>query len=817
MNQRNRWIALLLALALALSLAACGGGENTDVPGKPQATPTPEYVYASDYSEVDMGDRNYFNVFYSNDRGFYGTINEVVGQRELEEGETLEWEGQLDIYERRMYLLGYDGRLQRIEGYAAPEYQPEEGHEGNCYEQSMCAMPDGGFVQIVDQYEYWSDAPEDVEPYTDEWYNYYRNKENYYIRRLDSDGSELSFVEMDIERLLEEAGNDYFYPNNVAVSEDGCVLVSGSGGIYAFDMETGEYAFRVEGTDNWVDRLIRLADGRLGASYYGDRGQEFAIVDTASHSLKDPISVSGDLYNAVGGSGDYLLYYTNGTNFCGVRAEDGEVDKLFNWINCDVDPSSLNSFSVQDDGTVIGIMNEWDENYEHNTTSIVTVGLKLASELPQKQTLTLATRYVGWDQRRQIINFNRHNDSVRIEVLDYSEYDSADDYDENGKGEAGSLVKLRTELMAGNMPDILDLSGLPAKQLAAKGLLADLYELLDADPELSREDFFPNVLAALENDGKLYSTVDSFYILTVTGASSKVGDTPGWTCDELLAALDTMPEDCTIFNQYATRDEVLRYCLSLEMDRFVDWNTGKVNFETGAFTDMLEFAALFPATFDYNNYEWDPNDNEYKRIMSGRQMLMTTYLSNFDDVNYYQYIFGGDVDGYTFIGFPCSEGVGSMLSVQTGYAISAGCADKEAAWQFLRQFMTQKYQEKNGYDFPSNLHAYETMKTRAMTPEYQKDMDGNYVLDEDGNKIELSHGGMGWGEGDFVEFYALKPEQVARVEELIKNTTRVFDYDNEILDIVNEQSAAFFAGQKSAEEVARLVQSKANIYVNEHR
>ena len=38
-----------------------------------------------------------------------------------------------------------------------------------------------------------------------------------------------------------------------------------------------------------------------------------------------------------------------------------------------------------------------------------------------------------------------------------------------------------------------------------------------------------------------------------------------------------------------------------------------------------------------------------------------------------------------------------------------------------------------------------------------------------------------------------------------------------IMDIVTEQAAAYFSGQKSAEEVAKLIQSKANIYINEQR
>ena len=68
-----------------------------------------------------------------------------------------------------------------------------------------------------------------------------------------------------------------------------------------------------------------------------------------------------------------------------------------------------------------------------------------------------------------------------------------------------------------------------------------------------------------------------------------------------------------------------------------------------------------------------------------------------------------------------------------------------------------------------------------------------------------------------VEIYAMTQEQADKLMELIENTTKVQDYNSAIYDIVTEQSAAFFAGQKSAEEVAKLVQSKANIFVNEQR
>ena len=137
---------------------------------------------------------------------------------------------------------------------------------------------------------------------------------------------------------------------------------------------------------------------------------------------------------------------------------------------------------------------------------------------------------------------------------------------------------------------------------------------------------------------------------------------------------------------------------------------------------------------------------------------------------------------------------------------------KEEIWKFLRSFFTKEYQQEN-YSLSSRIDVFEQKAEEATTIQYQKDSDGKFLLDEDGEKIPIVRFYMNDGK----EVYNLEPEQVQQIRDLIESTTKVADYNQEILDIVSEQAAPFFAGQKSAEEVARLVQSKANIYVNEQR
>ena len=100
---------------------------------------------------------------------------------------------------------------------------------------------------------------------------------------------------------------------------------------------------------------------------------------------------------------------------------------------------------------------------------------------------------------------------------------------------------------------------------------------------------------------------------------------------------------------------------------------------------------------------------------------------------------------------------------------------------------------------------------------YVKDADGNYVLNENGDKIPVIQMTYMNPDGTVTEVYSMTQEQADRLVNLIATTTKRADYNTEISDIVTEQAAAYFEGQKSAEEVARLIQSKANIFVNEQR
>lgn len=89
-----------------------------------------------------------------------------------------------------------------------------------------------------------------------------------------------------------------------------------------------------------------------------------------------------------------------------------------------------------------------------------------ASTVTEKTELTLACMNLDWNLRGQIVKFNRASDKYRIVVKDYSEYSSMT-YESAGSNGTmvtqsdDGLTKLNTEIMSGNVPDMILTDGLP--------------------------------------------------------------------------------------------------------------------------------------------------------------------------------------------------------------------------------------------------------------------------------------------------------------------------------------------------------------------
>ena len=68
----------------------------------------------------------------------------------------------------------------------------------------------------------------------------------------------------------------------------------------------------------------------------------------------------------------------------------------------------------------------------------------------------------------------------------------------------------------------------------------------------------------------------------------------------------------------------------------------------------------------------------------------------------------------------------------------------------------------------------------------------------------------------WIPLYCTTQDQANRLTALVENCTKaVRPAAESIRNIVAEDAQAYFAGQKTAQEAAKLIQSKASLYISE--
>lgn len=800
--------ALLLALCMVLGLAACGnGGDDTS-----QLSGT---IYMPEYIDFNL-DAEYINSGYCDGQNVY-VIAEIRTETEpYVDPDTGESFPNYE-YTTGIYRIPLDGgepvKLENFEPTPVPE-----GVEGSSNISNIRGGEDGTLWVTEDVYTTTFELPADFDPNTDDKWNYPSESTNSQIlRQLDSTGNELSRI--DTSGMQEKLGADYI--NSMIMDPEGCFFTS----VQTYGETTSEtkivvldkdqnILFTIEEENLW-GQLTLLGDGTVGMSVWSEEGgQVLRTIDKAAKGwgAEYPLPPNGG--NIYTGSQKYIFYYDNGDSLYGFNKETKAGEKILSWSAANINKDELMFFTFLEDGRIVAMTRSWGMNGNDMTMELAILTETDASVLKDKVTLTYATQYLGYDERNKIIDFNKSSDKYRIEIKDYSEFNTAEDY------KAG-LTKLNTEIAAGNVPDILNVSGLPIQQYGAKGLLEDLWPYIDNDPDLGRDAIMENVFKAAEQDGKLYQVFSTFSIQTVVGATKVVGDRMSWTLDDLQAALATMPEGCTIFGEGDTKAGMLSNVLAQNMDAFVDWSTGQCSFDSEDFISLLEFCNSFPLEYDWNNVDWEEYEDDNTRVMNGKQMLLNAYLYDLgDSLQMYEVVFNGD---YSFIGFPQEDGsVGSSFSLGNGIAMSSTCKDKEGAWSFMREYLMPQYANVDeeymigGYNLSTNKADFEKMVEMAMKKEYQLDENGNQVLDENGQPIEVPKYTYGFNDLT-VDVYATTQEQYDQFMALYNAIDSISTYDENIYNIVNEVAGGYFNGDKTVQDTAKQIQDRVTLYVNEQR
>ncbi|MCM1092119.1 MAG: extracellular solute-binding protein [Butyrivibrio sp.] len=648
----------------------------------------------------------------------------------------------------------------------------------------------------------------------------------YYCCRYDVEGKR----EWDIElaNLLAEHGESGI--KGVDIDAENRIYLYCENGILLLDAE-GDGAGYIDVSE--YDRVDSMGVGRDGKAYiavcdpknskYVLRELNFARKKLgASYSNYIDVYIGGGL--AVGMEKDFM-----GIDYYGLYEYDMEhqtKEKVLNWFERDVNPSNIQCLCALGDNRVAVLTYDW----ENNQNELAILSKVPVSEAPQKVEITIASLDDEGQVQRAAVKFNKRNDKYHISVKSY--------FDENdvtwsmlgnnyNQVLGDAVERLNADIVSDHCPDMLVLDRLNVSRYASKGIFEDLSGWLDRSNTIRRDDYFENVLECYTCDGILVAIPQSFQMSTLVGRASDLGTEPGWTLQDIMDYANAHPDAKLLPN--TSKEHMLQTLFQYTQNSFVDWQSGQCSFDSDAFVELLEFADRFPDKYEY--------DSSYAtQIGKGEILLNTVQIYDFEMIQVSEALFGEPVN---YIGYPNQDGdSGIYLTDYTGgLAIMAASANKEGAWEFLESFLSQD----NSYQgFPSQISKFEEEKAEAVRVKYvyEKvlaedgtflvDDEGEYIykLDDEGNPvIELNDDGepmlqsqhwTGFGTLEYT-FHTPTVEEADGTEELVRMAKPASNYDIVILNIVNEEAPAFFKGQKSAEKVASLIQSRVQLYVNENR
>ena len=327
---------------------------------------------------------------------------------------------------------------------------------------------------------------------------------------------------------------------------------------------------------------------------------------------------------------------------------------------------------------------------------------------------------------------------------------------------------------------------------------------------LSKDDFFENIVDSYTFDGKLVGIPKSFTLSTIVGRTSEVGDKKGWTIDDIIAYAG-QHEGASLF-EGMTKSGMLYTLLAYDLDSYIDWETGKCSFDSEDFQKVLEFVNTFPEEYDWQN---DDRSTPAK-IQSGEVLLNMTGIYQLNSIQEEEAMFGEPV---TYIGYPTSGGgSGTYMQASELYAITAKSSNKDGAWAFIENYLNQPFDDLYSYGLPARKSALDDMVEKALNVTYMTDENGEQILDENGNPIpEDGTSGISYGDWEYT-YHTPTEEEINILKELISVAEPSSATGNdEITNIITEEAEAFFKGQKSVADVAGVIQSRVQVYVNENR
>lgn len=419
----------------------------------------------------------------------------------------------------------------------------------------------------------------------------------------------------------------------------------------------------------------------------------------------------------------------------------------------------------------------------------------------EKETLTIAVTEHISDLSEYVRRFNLKDEEYEINLVNYSL--SAEESESSFYSDAFNQLKM--DFVAGEKIDMVILPPENMYAMAKNGYLADMYDIMESNDKLKKEDFLPNVLEGLEVDGKLPAICESFFILTTVAKESNISESlANWTLDEAIDFYNSIPEDADLLYKMWEGMEsdalwggntlenfimrrIVRDCIDLPNGtcEFGDTFRQAVEFLEGK--DFLKSNIIQDENTDISAEQWS--------LINDKAFLNCTMIAGFNAYLSQEVssVFGGE--DITFVGYPSENGCGAVTETGILCGITANSEMKNEAWDFI----CRRLEGSNDSD------AIPVLTEKLEKDAASKGTNDNWALrkpqqmpyPEDGKLITISD------------------ETVQKTLDYIKSIRFEPYYASQAEAIICEEYKSVLAGEKTLDECVEILENRISIYLSE--
>lgn len=632
---------------------------------------------------------------------------------------------------------------------------------------------------------------------------YENDSTSYYITRYNlADGSKTQ--SSDVKQLFDTSTtSDWFYIEYIAMDNDGNIYLTADGEILVMNSDfVKQYSIPI---NSWVYSIARSNDGEMYINSYFDEGMGIAKIDREKKALSEPIYLN-DSTSGIFFADGYDFYSKNDYGIYGYNiTEDGvEKEEIMNFENSDIYSSSFELIAVLSKDKIIANDRDMD-TYENN---VVVMDKSHDIDLSQIKVVEIATaEYSNYTFSSKVVKYNKAHKDSRIVVNDYTKYDTPDDYN-------AGRTKLMNEVSTGvYKPDILICSSDTgtASYFVKNEIFLDLNDFISGDPDIQSDDILDSVkLTFSTSDGKLWGLASNFNVNTLVGKKSELGDKTSWTFDELLDYAASLPEGVSLIDNNSQSN--MLYFFDEAFASFIDLENNTCNFENETFYKFLNYLKTLPEESNYD-VDYDYDSNYYSQYQNGSVALYGAYIYSPVSFPELQCVFNSK--DYTIIGMPTynESSKGGTMRFSNAYMITKYCENTDVAWDFVKTLLISDDEYYDGFSILKS----DLRKLCEKYYDYEFEfyfsggaMYGTYDKENPGSQENMTEPGI------LTHFTEEDTELIMNYLNNECGSPIASEIPDEVLSIITEEITSFTGGAKSAEDCARVIQSRVSIYLAEH-